>query len=154
MIKDEKNEIYLTKRQVSIFASFFILLSFIIFTVGYFWGKSTALEVYSKKIKQDEFADQFTHKTVSLFSNEAINSINNKILETEEQKNTASAKLVEPKDSDLIASQDEKSDKKYYAQLIGFGTLKHAQNFVDRLSLKGYHVLLKKRESKTAKGKD
>ena len=153
MVNNDKNGTYLTRRQISIFASFFILLCFVIFTIGYFWGKSTALEVYSKKIKQEEFADQFTHKAVSLFSNEAINSINNKISETEEQKGNIPVKLVEKRDEDILIVQEKKTDKNYYAQLIGFGTLKHAQNFVDRLSLKGYHVLLKKRESRTAKGK-
>ncbi len=41
----------------------------------------------------------------------------------------------------------------YLAELIGFGSLSSAQAFVDRLEKKGIKVSIKKRDSKSARGK-
>lgn len=53
------------------------------------------------------------------------------------------------------ALQQELSPEQFYkAQLIGFGTLRAAQQFVDRLQQKNMPVRVQERHSKTAQGKE
>jgi cell division protein FtsN len=52
-----------------------------------------------------------------------------------------------------IATPDEGEQKHYYAQLIGFGTEKAAEQFVKRLASNGVTTEIKKRVSKTVKGR-
>jgi hypothetical protein len=48
---------------------------------------------------------------------------------------------------------NEKCDDKYYAQLIGFGTLSAAEQFANHVTKKGFSVKVEKRRSRSAKGR-
>ncbi len=51
------------------------------------------------------------------------------------------------------ANQDEEQNAQYFAQLVGFGTARAAQQFAHRLSLKEIPVIVRKRQSRTARGR-
>jgi len=74
---------------------------------------------------------------------------------------TQSHSIVSAADADADSDQqnDEESenvnvaDTQYYAQLIGFGSARNAQQFAQKLSRKEIPVLVKKRQSRTARGR-
>lgn len=78
----------------------------------------------------------------SLHSINAIEATNDSCVENHSHKS-----LLSLEDSSDIASN------RYRAQLIGFGTLRAAQQFVDRLQQKNIPVRICERHSKTAQGK-
>lgn len=55
--------------------------------------------------------------------------------------------------NDNDAGQDEVQSAQYFAQLVGFGTARAAQQFAHRLSLKEIPVIVRKRQSRTARGR-
>lgn len=126
------NVLYLTNRQVSWLTVSIVLLSCFIFIAGYFFGQRKAIEQLNELIDQKLVVD-----TVHT------------------QHDVASQEYV-PHDSTepLIIHNKHNVDKKYYAQLIGFGTLRAAERFVDRLQQKNMPVKVVERHSKTAQEKE
>jgi cell division protein FtsN len=154
--------LFVASRQLSFVVAALLFLAFALFMAGYFLGKKKAVEQFTEQMHQEVVADKIYTSMLSA---------------AQEQESTATALLVtdatvaEIVDTPLsdmsspsinqtiaIAEQEiaevEKADNKhYYAQLIGFGTEKAAQLFVNKLSIKGIETELKKRVSKTAKGR-
>jgi len=67
-----------------------------------------------------------------------------------ESKAPVESKILRP--ASAVAKASAK-DERYYAELIGFGTHRAANKFVEKLKKRNFSVVLKKRKSKTSKGK-
>lgn len=176
----QNNCLSLTPRQVSWVVSAFLLLSFFIFIAGYFLGQQRAITDFGGKIEQESLADAIS---ASLYSRGDIKGNNNDQADEEMQvepvSKTVDGDLLEKEavqpgsesrheqvghTSELATSVVqpevlEKTDivaadsRRYYAELIGFGTEQAAQAFVKRVKKSGIVVVSKKRLSKTARGK-
>lgn len=55
--------------------------------------------------------------------------------------------------SEIQGSEEEVSTAQYYAQLAGFGTVRAAQQFAQKLARKEIAVVVKKRQSRSARGR-
>lgn len=122
--------LYLTNRQVSWLIASLILLSFFVFIAGYFLGQRKAVE----------------HR-VEL---SALNSMIPVHASVTEQ----AAPVTYAPHIDAITQDDFSQEQLYKAQLIGFGTMRAAHQFVDRLQQKNLPVRVQERHSKTAQGKE
>lgn len=107
--------------------------------------------------ENDEQAPESAEEESST-SIQAQNSVSSSIIDT---SRTSSHALVLAADSEPDESQqaDEQAqevneaDTQYYAQLIGFGSARTAQKFAHKLSRKEIPVVVKKRQSRTARGR-
>lgn len=75
---------------------------------------------------------------------------NEKSIQSIEKKTSMVASSV---DTPNLDTPDNENSTHYYAQLIGFGTVEAADQFVNRITRKGFPAKVEKRTSKTAKGK-
>lgn len=164
--KDKKNEdknssektsgegLFLSNRQLSFVAAGNIMLLFTAFILGYFWGQKYAVEHFVDKMHYGSFGDQIYSSLFSLQEGSPVpeNSVQSSIMANPEQ---SICKKESDQQDAMIAQLDNKPivSTNYYAQLIGFGTLKAANRFVNRLQKKGILVEVKKRISKTVRGK-
>lgn len=137
--------LFIPNRQLSALVALILLLAFSVFMTGYFLGKRKVVEQFTQEMQQDAVADK----------------IYTTILSKHEDQPTTDTLLVTQVEDTVVATepiistdmlQDTQDQKKYYAQLIGFGTEKAAHAFIKKLSAKGIETELKKRVSKTAKG--
>lgn len=166
---DKENGIFLTNRHISWLLSAFIITSFFVFISGYFLGQKRGVEKFSQKMDQENLADQIYSSMCALYDvNEELTSIDAEGESTEtalsgEQEPEA---VVEKSGSVAVAAHPESpapqaqsvaaalvDEHGYCAQLIGFGSSKAAESFAAKLARKGIKVEVKKRQSKSAKGK-
>jgi len=128
--------LFVPNRQLSVVIAGFLFLCFCIFITGYFLGKKNVVLTAEQKIE--------SHNTSTLLASQSP------VIEIVEQ-------LITQDDTQIAAvvPQDESTQRiiQYYAQLIGFGTEKSAHLFVNKLAAKGIQTEIKKRVSKTVKGK-
>src|SRR5438309_2183421 len=155
--------LFVPNRQLSVVVALLLLLAFSIFMAGYFLGKKKAVEQFTEKVHQEAFADQVYTTVLSSAqdqqctqNNLLVTNIDESILSPESINQDVAA--VEQSTVFAQSSLQETSEKiqeqqRYYAQLIGFGTEKAAQLFVKKLSVKGIETEVKKRVSKTVKGR-
>ncbi len=144
--------LFVPNRQLSAIIAALLFVAFCIFISGYFLGKKYAAEQFTAAIRQDSFADHIYTSVLSTTPEQA--ETNNDLLTTTVAQNpVATQELLVAQEP--IASLSDVSDltQNYYAQLIGFGTEKAAQQFVSKLAAKGTLTEVKKRASKTVKGK-
>ena len=121
--------LFVPNRQLSLIVSSLLFLFFSAFMIGYFCGKKTAIEEHQSNNYNASAAQSTQEITIADHHKEENNRVN-------------------------INNSDSNSDiKQYYAQLIGFGTEKAAQSFVEKLALKGIETKVQKRTSKTAQGR-
>jgi hypothetical protein len=169
--------LFLNNRQLSMVIAAFLLLCFCLFIAGYFWGQKSVLERFSNKAEQDSLADKISSSMYTLYDSKADSSLDvaesnddtdesgDGTDQSDEQADDVSTQETEPdavlqqsETKESVAhearAQSEQKVKKYYAELIGFGSLHAAEQFVDRLAKKNISVHIKERMSKTAKGKN
>lgn len=154
----DRAAVVLSARQVSWVVSGFLLLSFFIFMAGYFLGQRKVFADFTGKVEQESLGDMIF---ASLYTKDSADG-------SDEEGGAEVAAAVDevaaadtidtpeaPNESLLISNAllDEESASHYYAELIGFGTERAAQIFVERLQKDGILVEIKKRTSKTARGK-
>jgi preprotein translocase subunit SecA len=133
--------LFVPNRQLSLIVSGFLFLGFAIFITGYFFGKKTITQEYTRNVQEQAVSDKI-YTSVLTGAQETLPDNNFDIrINTSENSN--------PDDTQL----EHSIKKQYYAQLIGFCTEKSAQKFVQKLASKGIETEIKKRKSKTAKGK-
>lgn len=146
--------LFVSNRQLSFVVAGNIILLFTTFILGYFWGQKYAVEHFVDKMHNGSFADQIYSSLFSLQEGSSIpgNSVQSPIMADTEQP--ICKEESDPQDT-TITHFDNKPivSTNYYAQLIGFGTLKAANRFVNRLQKKDIPVEVKKRISKTVRGK-
>jgi len=166
----DKTGIFLTVRQTSWLVSSFIMICFFVFISGYFLGKKKAVEKFYHKIKQDSFADHIYYSMCSMYDkqDEQLSGDGGvEIQATDVELADADAKeqkvTTDPQDFEVAAidavdasvrSELEVEERcQYYAELIGFGTERAARRFADKLLKNNVTVSVKRRRSKTARGR-
>jgi len=174
--------IFFSNRQISWMLSSFVLFSFFIFIAGYFLGKKKATQKFYQKVNQESFADRIYYSVCSMNEQDdssarqesteedtvdvakgkivtgqgdvAANQEKNKPRVEESASVTQSAAQAQVQQAKTVAvAISVKDRKKYYAELIGFGTLGAARRFSNRMNKQDLSVTVKRRKSKTSKGK-
>jgi hypothetical protein len=139
--------LFIPNRQLSALVALILLLAFSLFMTGYFLGKRKVVEQFTQEMQQDAVADKIYTTILSKHENQSCEAMTTDTLLVTQ----VAEEIVEVAPATDIF-QNTQDQKKYYAQLIGFGTEKAAQVFVKKLFAKGIETELKKRMSKTAKG--
>lgn len=149
------------------------------FSIGYFFGKQFYIDQYAAKIEQESFADHIYTSLCSIYDQSGQSNVLD--LEDTESKNAEIEQekviVMHPEQDDLsdevrdflredgqagesgnslspiILTEDNVLPERHYAQLIGFGTKKFAEQFVQKMKRKHVDVYIQSRNSKTAKGK-
>lgn len=164
----QKKGLCLDKHQTSRVVALLLIIACFIFVAGYFWGQRTAIDQLLNSVERDSFADQIQYSMCSMYDQKDDESSEPDAVsgddETEQgdsqrdgetitdlASNTAPSTYAA--EAEKISDSQQKNNKKYYAQLAGFGTERQAKVLVTRLEQKGIHVELKKRQSRTARGK-
>ncbi len=168
--KSDTSSVVLSMRQVSWVVSGFLVLSFFIFMAGYFFGQRKFFADFTGKVEQESlgdmiFASLYTKDSTdgtdeegagesAAVADEQVLSENGDVCDVmpEQDLVLAQASLIESH-PETINETKEASGCHYYAELVGFGTERAAQLFVERLQKDGISVDIKKRTSKTARGK-
>jgi septal ring-binding cell division protein DamX len=154
-----------TNRSVSLAVAGALLCLVSVFLVGFFVGQRSAAQQFIDRAGQGAFADHIYAAMCGLSGT------------SEQQEDAANADGGETEASDegqLQVTSDEvvsavapvqtpeatsdetetsESGSECYAQLIGFGTAKAAQDYANRLKKKGIPVFVQKRHSRSAKGR-
>ncbi len=169
----KESGIFLTSRHVSWVVSVIILACFFIFIAGYFLGKKKAVEKFYRKVGQESFSDHIYYSMCSMYDKsdlqqgaEGEENTSAKVVAVEQDVSSqdtsiaiSSTPAIEKDISSVVESevsnkiQEEKAPGHFYAELIGFGTHRAARKFADKLKKENIAVSVKKRKSKTARGK-
>lgn len=174
----DKSGVFLTGRQMSWLVSSVIMVCFFVFISGYFLGKKKAVEKFYHKIKQDSFADHIYSSMCSMYDKQneqlgegggteiQLTDIGLVDADSMEQKLTGASQESEvaaPKhggqttcvavDAGVRPEFEVEERCQYYAELIGFGTERAARRFADKLSKDNVAVSVKRRRSKTVRGR-
>ncbi|MCL5875868.1 MAG: hypothetical protein M1114_05340 [Candidatus Dependentiae bacterium] len=158
--------IFITNRHLGWIVSIILLLSFFVFMAGYFLGQKRGVEKFSNKMEQDSLADQIYSSMCTLYdvnedlsdaSEDGGSEANNENSEnrTTPEKNDSKVALTQEVVTDAIkdATITQAGASSYCAQLLGCGSMKTAEQFVNRWHKKGVELEIKTRQSKSAKGK-
>ena len=174
--------LFMPSRQVSLVVASLILLFFILFTGAFFWGQKNAITSFTNKIEQESFGDQIysslcslcdsqgdTEEEVEEHSDEASLEEGNQKIDSAQIEESASVQesKLKPVNVAFEGMQGQSSENtlqeeveetssaapEYYAQLAGFGTMRAAQHFAYRLQKKEVSVIVKKRQSRSARGR-
>lgn len=143
------NAVKLTNRQISWLITVVICIALGSFGAGYFWGEKKSAERFLQRIGQDSLSDQVYSSICSLYDSngELEQNTENDTLEIEEYAKEGNNQEAQETIVEAVSKVE------YYAQLVGFSTAKHAQQFVERLSKKGIVTHVQERKSRTARGK-
>jgi len=152
--------LFIPRRQVSFVVASIVLLLFFSMIAGYFWGQRSAAQVFLAKIDQDAFADQIYSSVCALSDQTPLPVVDGSQLSPvpesyelevhhaqEEQAPVALAAASDSDDANAAATSA------YYAQLIGFSTSRAAYRCAEQLQKNGFPVKVKKRQSRTSKGR-
>ncbi|HJM68659.1 MAG TPA: SPOR domain-containing protein [Candidatus Babeliales bacterium] len=157
MQNDDKNKLVLEARHASWLIAGLLFLGVLIFISGYMVGKRRAVQEFAHTVVNDSFVDQAQHSLYSMYGQsptaeeekqqeQAEDTLTSLMGDKDDSVEVSDAKVVEVKKPKKVSEQ-------YWAQLIGFGSEKRAENFVKRVTSLGIPVILKKRVSKNNKGK-
>lgn len=150
------DSLVLNKRQVSNICAVLIFLFMLVFSLGYFWGKKNATEGFVDKAVNDSFEDKINYSLYSLYNNS--NQEEDIIVEEAAEEPQAAIKPAkEPEvEQPVVEAAEEdrsRSGPMFYAELVGFGTEKAANSFLEKTKVKGYPVKIVAKKSTSPKGK-
>jgi len=146
MMHNQNNEEHLiVPRKTVIHAvALCILLAFFFFLAGYFLGKKRALHDFLAQQPQDLFGQEVTYAFARMQKTTLVQS--SPVIITEQQEtsiiNTTTKKILPQK------------NLTYKAELIGFGTLHGAQEFVNRLQRNGINTTIVKHTAQVPTSSD
>ena len=165
--------LFIPNRQLSLAVSGCIAMLFLSFMTGYFFGGQHAAQDFMHQVNHVSFNDQMSASLCALTKECAM--VNDNGNDSSTNSNTIdddasfqecvrdnahdlsdhSLIKVELKEDVLSvpALDIKKSEKRFYAQLIGFGTQQAAQRFAKKLESRHIPVEINKHSSRTAKGK-
>lgn len=135
-LEQNNDQLILDSKQTAWLISGLLLLLFFVFMAGYFWGKHQALEQFSHALDQESIADKIYSSLYCSY----------------EGKTGVEIPEVESK-PESEHTEHLPSCETCYAQLIGFGSKKTAQNYVDKLAKQGFGVEVKERTSVMGNGR-
>lgn len=168
---DGKKGVFLNNRHMSWALSILLLLNFFIFITGYFLGKKNALEQLHTKIDQESLTDHVYSSMYTLYDHKVRFEPDQNELSENNQESLVPDQNIEEfapignetdaTNIDITHEVQEKinetesadPDHAYYAQLVGFGTEKAAQQFKNKLAKHGVETHIKKRPSVTPRGR-
>lgn len=165
MEKNECKGLCVTNRSVSLAVAGAILCLVSVFLVGFFVGQRSAAQQFIDRAGQGAFADHIYAAMCGLSgtSEQQEDVANADGGETEasdegqsqEAGDEAAGSVVATQEPEAVNDETEVSEggSECYAQLIGFGTAKAAQDYANRLKKKGIPVFVQKRHSRSAKGR-
>lgn len=173
-----KNEqgIFIVHRHAAWIVSLIIVWSFFAFISGYFLGQRALLEQFSTRLEQDSLSDKIYSSLCTLYEvdnegevtdNDAdtsvadtsvtdTNSTEISVTDTsiERQELTVADGVKEqPSQKEERKKPEEKKMRTYYAPLAGFGSAERAYAFAKRCTDKNVKVVVKKKPSKSIKGR-
>ncbi len=163
---DDEKGVFFTNRHLGWIVSVVILSSFFVFMAGYFLGQKKGVEKFATKMEQDSLADQIYSSLCTLYDvgdELTENSGDSSVVEAAEtneqialvEKNEASIASAQPQVAEVLKDENvgEPSGACYYAQLLGCGSAKTAEQFVKRWLARGVELDVQKRQSRSAQGK-
>lgn len=152
----------MTNRSLSVLIAGVLLFLMSVFLIGFFIGQRTAAQQFIDRAGQGVFADHIYAAMCGLSGvpeedGAAATDTDGNEAESDQEEESNNS-LAQDEASTSSASQEEAvsdtpAESEYYAQLVGFGTAKAAQDCVKRLKKKGFPVFVQKRHSRTAKGR-
>jgi hypothetical protein len=148
--------LFIPSRQLSFIVAALLFFTFFIFMTGYFLGKKNVVEQFVEQAQQEACADTiYSHLMSNNEDSEQPEPAPLALAQIEESEVAISSlnQKISDMQDELTVQQEQEISELYYAQLIGFGTEKAAQIFVKKLETKGIATEIKKRASKTAKGR-
>jgi hypothetical protein len=171
---------FINARTASALFAAALMIFFFSFFIGYFWGQKQAVARFSHKLDQDSFADHIYASLCGMDDGQQMVSEDQsgtdddtlrptmadgeqtslQILSNQESKQEtvsdsqkASSDNTTETSAQESAQVTEQESPQYYAQLAGFGTAKAAQRLSSRLQHKGIPVFVRKRNSRSARGR-
>lgn len=161
---DSRDRISLSTRQASWILSCFVCMCFFIFIAGYFKGKKLCTRALCTNIAQESFADKVSSSVYSLYDashdsgedsdNNVSSEASQPLLSLTDSTQMDNGEIPSVNNNSILLEGHSSVEKKsYYAQLIGFGTQRAAELFVQKLHKNNIMVQVKKRTSTTARGK-
>lgn len=139
-----------TDRQASLIVVGILFCCFFSFLLGYFIGRRQETMIITKEAYGDAFADQIA---ASLYALEMPQDKVTDLHLCSDEPVVVQEQIAESNES-VVDDTVLNSTMHYYAQLIGFSTYKAATDCATNWKKKGFDVEVRKRESKTAKGKN
>lgn len=173
-VKDHHAGLFIPHRQTSWLIAGFLIGAAVLFLLGYVCGYKSATDHFLATTQQESFADkinyslytmndleigEFETKEEDTNGSEATESTEPAPEEATEEVAAPEAEGTEPVCESLaqvvqeIPATPTKMSKVYVAPLAGFGTLQAAQTFAKKIQTIDPYVVVKKRISKTARGK-
>lgn len=155
---------FLTKRQASAVSAVSILLLLLTFIAGYFWGQKKSAEVFTDKVLNDSFSDQVNYSMYSMYGEQPSEEQSTEEQEEDQSGDEEMTSEPEVKNEQEVVKTPEVVDNsnsntegsvKHYAQLVGFGSRRAAEQFANKIQKKGYNlnVYVITKKSKSARGK-
>lgn len=167
--------LFMPSRQVSLVVASLMLLSFILFTGAFFWGQKNAIVSFTNKIEQESFGDQIYSSLCSLCDSQgdtedvegngdeppldengktdAVEQVSDQKIDMHAHVDTQDVSIASSTSSQEEFEEASSATPEYYAQLAGFGTIRAAQHFANRLQKKEVSVIVKKRQSRSSRGR-
>lgn len=160
--KLKKMGLFIPNRHATAYVSGGMSLLVVVFFCGYFFGKKHMAEEVSVKIEQNSFADHVYSSFYALYEQNGELSGEEPIQAhniQEEQKTDKAEQSI------LISTDNSKKDQQYmveeimpseqyYAEIIGYGTQKAADQFAQKLQKQKLPVRVKTRQSSNEQGKN
>jgi cell division septation protein DedD len=153
MSNDYNDKLIVTGRQVTFIVASVLAICFFCFVIGYFLGQQKAIRAFTQSASKATLEDE-------IYATAMAHTYDTEIPENSEKKYTP---ILPKQDVSILseASQENKCmidstntvAKKWYAQLIGYGSKKNAEKFVSRLQQQGTQLKINEHTSYTSKGK-
>lgn len=148
--KSKQAGLFLPNRELSWVIALALVLSFLMFSFGYFWGQRRAVSQFLYKVKEESFADGITYSFYAMNPQETDDDDDaHATSESAEPETEANEELVAKIEKPAV----EGPKTVYVAPLVGFGTLHAANIFAQRVKKRGIPVVVKQRSSKTQRGR-
>ncbi len=174
--QDDQAGLFIPHRETSWLVSIFLGSAFTVLFLGYWWGYRSAINTFLVTSEQESFADTINYSLYTMndleigeFETKEEDTANvdnaDQSDESDDQVEQALGATTVPEEAEVPACQSvgnvvqeipvatPKMTKVYVAPLAGFGTLQAAQAFAKKIQTIDPYVMVKKRVSKTARGK-
>jgi hypothetical protein len=165
----QEQGLLVTPRHATWAVALFIIWSFFIFISGYFLGQRVVLEQFTTRLEQDSLSDKIYSSLCTLYEvdnegevtdSDGGNGGEGEDVGTPEEEIKPEQEVKEPVSTDVRVAQAIDAKKRveatvphYYAPLAGFSSAEHAYAFAHRCAQKNIKVLVKKKPSRSTKGR-
>lgn len=149
------------KKMVSRLVALLLFMGFIVFVIGFFFGKKQGAEDFGHRIEHENFSDQIHFALSSLYDKDANGqkyhesetvAVNHDTSENILHEDITSC-ATENDHGKKVQSTQNTTSVHYVAQLFG-GKQKAVTDFAQRLSKHGIDIVIRERLSKSARGKN